>query len=164
MNARRLDLRSIDSAGFSEGGRRNETAQANPLHFCCTSDFELFLLGVVRRDRFPNRSHQFPSYKTGGSFLHRADGSTAGASRGEPPHRMFPSKQQRNTTDRPNESRCPGAYVDRCGAFRPFSLVSDAAVFPFLCYRKLQQHTCTPERLFIQDSSREPRFQCLLKR
>jgi hypothetical protein len=64
------------SASFFQSGGCNEAALAYLLLLCCLLDLHLFLVSVVRRDRFPNDSGQFAPSKSG-SFLHGHDGSTA---------------------------------------------------------------------------------------
>ena len=62
-------------AGFSQSRGRNEAALADLLLLGCFLDFRLFLVGIVRRDRFPYHDGQFAPSKSR-LLLHRHDGST----------------------------------------------------------------------------------------
>jgi len=75
-------------ASFFEGGGGHEAALADLLLLCCLLYLTLFLVGIVRGDRFPHHSRQFASSETSRLSLHRHDGNTAIKQSKVPPNRL----------------------------------------------------------------------------
>jgi hypothetical protein len=69
-------------ASFSQSGGRHEAALADLLLLCCLLYLQLFLVRVVRGNRFSHHGRQLASFKPSGWFLHSHDSSTAHLTRG----------------------------------------------------------------------------------
>jgi len=65
-----------DPSSFFYGRGRDEAALADLFLLCCLLDLHLFLVRIVRGDRFPHNGRQLASSETSRLFVHKHDGNT----------------------------------------------------------------------------------------